>query len=57
MRLISSLGVREGGLARIQNCSAGVGGVRPGLYETLLYEALLRNHIVGAPVGRQTTNS
>ena len=30
-RLISSLGVRGGGLARIQNCSAGVGvGVRVG---------------------------
>ena len=27
LRLISSLGVRGGGLARIQNCSAGVGGV------------------------------
>ena len=30
LRLISSLGVRGGGLARIQNCSAGgVGGVQP----------------------------
>ena len=27
LRLISSLGVRGGGLARIQNCSGGVGGV------------------------------
>ena len=29
LRLIPSLGVRGGGLARIQNCSAGAGGVQP----------------------------
>ena len=29
LRLIPSLGVRGGGLARIQNCSLAVGGIQP----------------------------
>ena len=41
LQLITSLGVRGGGLARFQNCSCAGGGVRPGLYETILYETLL----------------